>query len=116
MYLIKEITMKRNILIYVLFSVFFLFVSSTIVYALDAETLPGKWHSEKKNAVFTDLDLKADGTGHFVNYAGKASEGKWTLDGNYLKFESGGEKSGGTAKMEGETLKIQYVADYNRVK
>ena len=79
--------MKRNALIYVLFSVFFLFVSSTIVYALDAETLPGKWHSEKKNAVFTDLDLKADGTGHFVNYAGKASEGKWTLDGNYLKFE-----------------------------
>jgi len=116
MYLIKEIMMKRSALIYVLFSVFFLFVSSTIVYALDTETLPGKWHTEKKKAVFVSLDLKVDGTGHFVNYAGKASEGKWTLDGNYLKFESGGEKSGGIAAMEGETLKIQWVADYDRVK
>ncbi|WP_163340888.1 hypothetical protein [Desulfopila sp. IMCC35008] len=108
--------MKRNALVYVLFSLFFLFVSTTIVYALDAEILPGKWHSEKEKGVFRELNLKADGTGHFVNYAGKASEGKWTLDGNYLKFEAGGEKSGGIAAIEGETLKIQWVADYVRVK
>ncbi len=108
--------MNKNILIYTLFSVFFLFFSTSSVFALDANTLVGKWHSEKKKAVFVDLDLKADGTGHFINYAGKASDGKWSLDGNYLRFESGGEKSGGTAKMEGEILKIQWVADYKRVK
>ena len=107
--------MKSNALVCTLFSVFLLVVSTTTAFALDADTLVGKWHAEKKG-VFVDLDLKADGTGHFVNYAGKASNGTWSLDDNYLRFEAGGEKSGGIAKMEGETLKIQWVADYNRVK
>jgi hypothetical protein len=107
--------MRTNALIYALFSVFLLFISTTAL-AFDADTLAGKWHAEKEKGVFVDLDLKADGTGHFVNYAGKASDGKWSLDGNYLRFESGGEKSGGIANIEGDTLKIQWVADYNRVK
>jgi|GEM_PF-4276173 hypothetical protein len=56
-------------------------------------------------------DLKADGTGHFVNYAGKASDGKWTLEDNFFLFEAGGERSGGIAKMEGEILKVDWVAE-----
>ncbi len=108
--------MKSKALTCTFISVMLLLFCSAIAYALDAETLTGKWHAEKDKGVFVSLDLKADGTGHFVNYAGKASDGKWVLEGNYLKFESGGEKSGGMAKMDGETLKITYVADYTRVK
>lgn len=108
--------MKRNVLSYTILSLFLLSLFSTIALALDAQVLVGKWSTEKKNAVFVELELKADGSGHFVNYAGKASDGKWTLDGNYLKFEAGGEKSGGIASMEGEVLKVQWVADYKRVK
>lgn len=108
--------MKRNSLVCTLFSVFFLLVSTTTALALDADTLIGKWHSVKEKGVFVDLDLKADGTGHFVNYGGRSSDGIWSLDDNYLRFEAGGEKSGGIAKMDGETLKIQWVADYIRVK
>jgi len=93
-----------------------LFVCISSAFAMEAGDLVGKWETAKKNAVFVNLDLKADGTGHFVNYAGKASGGKWTLDGNYLKFEAGGEKSGGIASMEGKVLKVQWVADYTRVK
>ena len=108
--------MKKGILMSALFSVLILFASVGSVFALEAGDLVGKWETAKKNAVFVKLDLKADGTGHFVNYGGKASDGKWTLDGNYLKFEAGGEKSGGIANMEGEVLKVQWVADYTRVK
>lgn len=108
--------MKRNTLVCMMLSVFLLSLLASFAYALDAKTLAGKWYTEKKNAVFVKLDLKADGTGHFVNYAGKASDGKWALEGNYLRFEAGGEKSGGIAAMEGEVLKVQWVADYKRVK
>ena len=108
--------MKIKVLTCTFFSAILLLLFSAIAYALDADTLVGKWHAEKEKAVFVDLDLNADGTGHFVNYAGKPSDGKWTLDGNYLKFESGGEKSGGMAEMDGETLKVTYVGNYNRVK
>lgn len=63
-----------------------------------------------------DLDLKADGTGHFVNYAEKVSEGQRTLEDNFLLVEAGGERSDGIARMEGEILQVDWVADYTRVK
>jgi hypothetical protein len=107
--------MKRNVVITTLFSIVLLLLCSSFAFALEADALVGKWHTEK-NTIFVDLDLKADGTGHFVNYAGKASDGKWTLEDNYLRFEAGGETSGGIAKMEGEILKVEWVADYTRVK
>lgn len=107
--------MKKNVLISALLSIALLLLCSSMASALEADALVGKWHTEK-NTIFVDLDLKADGTGHFVNYAGQASDGKWTLEDNYLRFEAGGESSGGIAKMEGEILKVDWVADYTRVK
>ena len=77
----------------------------------------GVFTIDVEDAVFSEVELRADGTATYTLYSGETLEGTWAVDEEqYLTMEAdNGESVSGTTMIHEDGFEIAYVGKYTAV-